>query len=144
MSNTVYIVGPQRMVEPPPDRWVRAWVADPFSKWGGTSPRQRNYRKFLWFEWAIVTSSALKYDVITYTLCGSFKFHYFRQKYTTIKTYRWTTWNSNRLLQGGPRLTASLGIIIRFILTEWNRSTFASLKFPLSFMLAGNIVAPWR
>jgi len=43
------------------------WVAEPFSKWGGTSARQKNYTKFLWFELATVTSQALKYDVITYT-----------------------------------------------------------------------------
>jgi len=34
---------------------------------GGTSARQKNYRQFLWFESATVTSQALKYDVITYT-----------------------------------------------------------------------------
>jgi len=28
------------------------------------------------------------------------KLRYFRQNYTTMKTYRWTTWYSNRLLQG--------------------------------------------
>jgi len=44
------------------------WVAEPFSKWGGTtSARQKNYRKFLLFELATVTSQALNYDVITYT-----------------------------------------------------------------------------
>jgi len=36
-------------------------------KVGGTSARQTNYRKFLRFELATVTSQALKYDVITYT-----------------------------------------------------------------------------
>jgi len=38
-----------------------------FFKVGGTSVRQKNYSKFLWFEMAIVTSQALKYDAITYT-----------------------------------------------------------------------------
>jgi len=38
-----------------------------FSKWGGTSSRQKNYRKILWFELAIVTSQALKYGVIVCT-----------------------------------------------------------------------------
>jgi len=38
-----------------------------FIKVGGTSARQKNYRKFSWFELATVTSQALKYDVITYT-----------------------------------------------------------------------------
>jgi len=32
---------------------------------GGTSARQKNYRKILWFELSNVTSQALKYDVIT-------------------------------------------------------------------------------
>jgi len=43
-------------------------VAEPFSKWGDTNARQKNYRKFLWFELATVTSQGLKYDVITYAL----------------------------------------------------------------------------
>jgi len=42
-------------------------VAEPFSKWGGTSARQKELWKILWFDLAIVTSQALKYDVITYT-----------------------------------------------------------------------------
>jgi len=37
------------------------------SKVGGTSARQKIYRKFSLFELATVTSQALKYDVITYT-----------------------------------------------------------------------------
>ena len=44
-----------------------AWVTEPFSKWAGTNAHQKNYRKFLRFELATVTSQALKYDVITYT-----------------------------------------------------------------------------
>jgi len=43
------------------------WVAEPFSKFGGTSARQKNYIKFLWFELATVTSQALKCYVIIYT-----------------------------------------------------------------------------
>jgi len=43
------------------------WVAEPFSKWGGTSTRhKKNCVNFKLFEPAIVTSQALKYDVITY------------------------------------------------------------------------------
>ena len=38
-----------------------------FSKVGGTSARHENYIKCMWFESAIVTSQALKYDVIIYT-----------------------------------------------------------------------------
>jgi len=37
-----------------------------FLKVGGHKSRQKAYRKFLWFELAIVTSQALKYYVITY------------------------------------------------------------------------------
>jgi len=48
--------------------WKDAWLAEHFSKWGGhKSARQKNYKKFLWFELATVTSQAWKYDVITYT-----------------------------------------------------------------------------
>jgi len=68
------------------------------------------------------------------------KLHHFRQNYTTMKTNRW---NSNRLLQGRPRSTASLVLITRFIVTECNRSTFGSLKFPFNFILAGIIGALW-
>jgi len=58
-----------------------------------------------------VTSQALKYDVITYTPYEGLKskLHYFRQNYTT--------WNSNRLLQGRPWSSASLGLV-QFILSE--------------------------
>jgi len=42
-----------------------------------------------------------------YTIWRS-KLHYFRQNYTTKKTYRWTTWKSNRLFQGWARSSASL------------------------------------
>jgi len=38
-----------------------------FFKVGGTSERQKIYRKFLWFELATVSSQASKYDAITYT-----------------------------------------------------------------------------
>jgi len=46
--------------------YSRAWVAERFSKWGGTSALHKIYTKCMWFELAIVTSQALKYDVITY------------------------------------------------------------------------------
>jgi len=42
-----------------------AWVLELFSKWGGTSARQKTW-KFLWFELATVTPQALKYDVINF------------------------------------------------------------------------------
>jgi len=42
---------------------VLPWMAEPLSKWGGTSARQKKCRKFWWFELAPVTSQALKYDV---------------------------------------------------------------------------------
>jgi len=37
-----------------------------FFKVGGHKGMSKNYRKFLWFELATVTSQALKYDVIIY------------------------------------------------------------------------------
>jgi len=46
--------------------WFLPWVAELFSKGGGTSARQKIH-KILWFALATVTSQALKYDVITYT-----------------------------------------------------------------------------
>ena len=38
-----------------------------FKVGGGTTARQKDYQKFLWFEFAPVTSQALKYDVIAHT-----------------------------------------------------------------------------
>jgi len=38
-----------------------------FFKVGGHKCMSKNYKKFLWFELATVTSQALKYDVIIYT-----------------------------------------------------------------------------
>ena len=46
-------------------RCVSCMCGGTFSKVGGTSTRQKNYRIFLWLELATVTSQALKYDVIT-------------------------------------------------------------------------------
>jgi len=88
---------------------IQRMGAGTFFQVGDTSARQKNYRKFSWFELATVTSQPLKY----------------------------------RLLHGWSRSTASLGLIIRFILTEYNRSTLASLKFPSAFILADIIIALW-
>ena len=71
----------------------------------------------VWFGNCDVTSIEIWRHYL-YTIWRS-KFHCFRQNYTTMTTYRWTTWNSNRLLQGGPWSSASLGRIIRFILNDW-------------------------
>jgi len=63
-----------------------------FFKVGGTSARQKNDRKFLWFELATVTSQALKYDVIAYTVCNTpyegQNYTILDKNYTTKKTYR--------------------------------------------------------
>ena len=67
-----------------------------------------------------MTSQALKYDVINYTIWRS-KLHYFRQKYTTMKTCRWTTWNSNRLLQGRFQVS-SVARAHRTIYSDWMQS----------------------
>jgi len=86
-------------------------VEEPCLKWGAQVDVKKKLYQILWFELATVTSQALNYDVITYTL-------YEGLNYTT-ETYPWTTCNSNRLLQGRPRSSASFGLIIRFILTDW-------------------------
>jgi len=44
------------------------WVAEPFSKLEDPSTRQKNYRKFLRFELATVTSQLLKHEGINYTI----------------------------------------------------------------------------
>ena len=45
------------------------------SKWGGgTSARQKHYRKVLWFHLASVTSQTLEHDVITYAPCESLNY----------------------------------------------------------------------
>ena len=83
-----------------------------FFKVRGHKCTLKNYRKCLWLELATVTSQALNDYVITCT-------PYEGLNYTTMKTYRWTTWNSNRLLQRRPNSSASLWLIMRFILTNW-------------------------
>jgi len=40
-----------------------------------------------------------RFTFSSYTTSRS-KLHYFRQNYTTVKTYLWTTWNWNGLLVG--------------------------------------------
>ena len=54
------------------------------------------------------------------------------------------TYIGKHLISGDTRLTASLGLITRFIQTECNRSRLASVKFPLAIILDGTIVALWR
>ena len=46
-------------------------------------------------EWGFVA----RFTFSSYTIWKS-KSHYFRQNYTTMKTYLWTIWNSNRLFSG--------------------------------------------
>jgi len=58
-----------------------------FFKVGGTNACQNSYRKILWFELETVTSQSLKYDGIAKTPNEGL-IHYFRQNYTTVKTYR--------------------------------------------------------
>jgi len=90
-------------------------VTEPLSKWGGTSARQKTIENFcalncqLWRHKHWNMMSLLIHNMKVWII----RPHYFRQNYITMKTYRWTTWNSNRLLQGRPRTTASLGLIIR-------------------------------
>jgi len=116
------------------------WVAEPFSKWVGTSARWKEIiaNVVVWIGNCDVTSIEIWRHYI-YTMWTS-KLHYFRQNYTTTKTYRWTNWNWNRLLQGRPRSSASFGLIIRFILTDWikpfQRLSHWNFHILLSFWLA--------
>ena len=78
-----------------------------FQSGGHKGTSEINYSKFLiWIGNRDVTSIEIWRHYI-YTMWRS-KLHYLRQNYTTTKTYGWTTWNSNRLLQGRPRSSASL------------------------------------
>jgi len=90
-----------------------------FFKVGGTRARSKEIiaNCVVWIGNCDVTSIGIWRHYI-YIIWRS-KLHYFRQNYTTMKTYWWTTWNPNRLLQGWPRSSASLGLIIRFIPTDW-------------------------
>jgi len=90
-----------------------------FFKVGGTSARWKEIiaNFVVWIGNCDVTRIEIWLHYI-YTIRRS-ELHHFRQNYATMKTYRWTTWNSNRMLQGRPRSLASLGLIKRFILTEW-------------------------
>jgi len=89
-----------------------------FSKVGGTSARWKEIiaNFVVWIGNCDVTSIELWRHYL-HTI-WRYKLHYFRQNHTTMKAYRRTTWNSNSLLQGRPRSSASLGRIIRFILTD--------------------------
>jgi len=84
-----------------------------------------------------VTSEALKYDVITCT-------PYEGLNYTILDkiTPLWKRIGEAPKIQigcyrGDPGHQRHSGLIIRFVLTEQNRSTLASLKFPFAFILAG-------
>ena len=62
-----------------------------------------------------------------YTIWRS-KFHYFRQNYTTVTTYRWTTSNSNRLLHGRTRQVICVTRANHTIHFEWLNKTVRSLR----------------
>ena len=77
-----------------------------------------NYRKILWFGLAIVTSQILKYDVIAYTPDEGLNYIILYQITPLWKRISEPPEIQNRLLYERPRPTASLWIIVRFILTE--------------------------
>jgi len=102
-------------------KWIICMGGGTFSKVGGTCARWKESiglaNFVVWIGNCDVTSIEIWRHYL-YTI-WRYKLHYFRQNYTTMKTYRLTTWNSNRLLQWQPRLTASLGLTIRlFWLTK--------------------------
>ena len=89
--------------------WFHNWITVEgmgggtfFKVGGGTSARWKEIiaNFVVWIGNCDVTSIEI-WHYCLYTIWRS-KLHYFRQNYTTIKTYRWTTWNSNRHLQGDP------------------------------------------
>ena len=94
------------------------------------------------FQLATVTSQALKYDIYA---IWRYKLHYFRQNYLTMQTYRWTTWNSNRLLQGQPRSSASQSVSIY---SDWLNKSVRRLRHwnfhLLSFWMALSLPCLWR
>ena len=94
-----------------------------FSKMGGTSARQKNYRKFLRFELATATSQALKYEVISYTPYDGINYTILDKitPFENVSVSRWDTWNSNRLLQGRPRLFLLAALLDNFVFV-WNYS----------------------
>jgi len=61
-------------------------VAEPFSKWKGTSARQKIYGKFLWIKLPIVTSQTMQCDVINFV--NMFKQFYamFYKPSTTLRS----------------------------------------------------------
>jgi len=68
----------------------------------------------------------------------------FQTNYTTMKTYLWTTWSSNRLLLGWLQVNSVSRLITRFMLIDCNRSSVVSLQFPFTFIVAGTTAALWR
>jgi len=97
---------------------LQPWVAEPFSMWGGHKCTSKELYKFfmVWIGHCNITSI----EIWCHHLCNTWrsKLHYFRQNYTTVKTHRLSTWNSNRLWHGRPMSTVSHGLIVRIILTK--------------------------
>ena len=92
----------------------------------------------VWIGNCDVTSIGISRHYV-YTIWRS-KLPCFRQNYITIKTYRWTTWNANRLLQGDPGQQRHSGSSYNL---DWLNKT-VRMKFPFAFILAGIIVALCR
>jgi len=92
-------------------------VAEPFSKWGGTSARQKIIEN-LSFELVTVTSKALKYDVITYTPYKGLNYTILDKITSLSKRIGEPPEVQISCCRGDPWSSASLGLIIRFILTE--------------------------
>jgi len=97
---------------------------------GGAQVHVKKLQKILvvWIGHCDVTSIGIWRHYI-HTIWRS-KLHYFRQNNTTMITYRWTTWTSNRLLQGRPRSSASLaGLWSRYSNFRLQRQLLASNFF---------------
>ena len=88
-----------------------------FFKVGGMQVHVKKYRTFCDLNWPLWRHKCWHMTHYLWTIWRA-NFHYFRQNYSTMKTYRWATWNSNKLLQGRPRSAASPRLIIQSILSE--------------------------
>ena len=122
---------------------MRAWVTEPFRKWGAQVHVKETIEKFCGLNWQQWRHNNQNMMSLTYTTRRS-KLHYFRKNCTSMKTYRWTTWNSNRLLQGrfqDNNVTRAHHTIYTDLIKPFDACI---TEIPFAFILDGAIVALWR
>jgi len=98
-------------------------VTEPFSKWGDTSAGQTTVEKFCGMNWQLWRHKHWNMTSLhnTYTPYEGLKskLHYFRQNYTTIKRIGEPPEIQIDWYRCDSMSSASLALIIRFILTDW-------------------------